>query len=916
MSRTKKDSRQGRTSDKGGVSTSWALGCFLTGKCMLAAGITILLIVLGGERVRLRSVEQIESRTLKAIGHSLDSFIDNRIVILTDFAKLPQIIHSVMQPEARTADLSDLMGTLTVLGHKHNMLLFDSEGKMIHSMDRDLEVPHIEDKWVQSMTAEEIPARIEIFNSEEERFCRIIVPVTYSQQVEGFFAADLPVGLLHSKGMPSTLIENAETEIFLEDTLLGSFGQEVDSPWKTGFSPLYGFGIHFRISGDSMASGYEDIIGELILALVVVNFVSLLIAILASRRIFSNPLENLRHAATLIAETDIQPNIPKKQFLRELRDLSRAFVGMRAKVREREETLLQSHQQLENRVKERTADLESEIADRLTIEGQLRKNSDELKTAYKLQISNQEQMAIQQNELKTVNTELRHAKQGAVEANHAKTRFLASMSHEIRTPLTALLGYLEILSNDIPNLTAETRTYLGRLNHNAEHLLFLLNDILDMSKIEADEMAVQKRSQPLNALVEDVQALMSPRANQKDLSLSIKSKGPLPERIVTDKVRLKQILINLVSNAIKFTEVGEVTIALNLGDDSPEGDPMMQISVQDTGIGISEECVPRLFQPFTQANINRDSELGGSGLGLDISRRLARILGGNITVETKVGFGSTFTLHHPLNLVADLLPEKELKANPIQETSSTSLESISVLVADDNQDNRRIYELFLKAAGAEVTLAKDGLESVQMYREAQRPFDIIVMDMRMPRMDGYTATKKLRGMGATMPIIALTAHTMSGDAERCIEAGCSGYIGKPIEREQFIHGIMHELNQHKNQSHELQEEESQPSVPDPLIQLIEAYKLSLAGVAKELNELLSREDLPGLELCAHKLHGSAGSYGLPGVSQAAADVESAIRNSQPPEEVKAATKVLLMGIETLLPSLKSKTKDNGVTANN
>jgi CheY-like chemotaxis protein len=214
-----------------------------------------------------------------------------------------------------------------------------------------------------------------------------------------------------------------------------------------------------------------------------------------------------------------------------------------------------------------------------------------------------------------------------------------------------------------------------------------------------------------------------------------------------------------------------------------------------------------------------------------------------------------------------------------------------------------------------VTLAKDGLESVQMYREAKRPFDIILMDMRMPKMDGYAATKKLRGMGATLPIIALTAHTMSEDAEHCIQAGCSGYIGKPIEREQFLRSIAHELNQQKDDPHGPQEEESKPSMSDPLIQLIEAYKLSLAGVAKELDELLSREDLPGLELCAHKLHGSAGSYGLPRVSQAAADVENAIRNSQPPEEVKAATKVLLTGIETLLRSSKSKTKDKGVTAN-
>ncbi|MEO2094786.1 MAG: ATP-binding protein [bacterium] len=886
-----------------GIRTSWAMVLFNSAGLLVIGGISLALVVRGGERVRLRTIEQTKSRTVEAIGRSVDAFIGNRVAVLKDYAAHPLIAQAVMQPEMLLVDLVDVMSTISILGYKHRLVLFDFEGRVIHSTDGSLDGSRIEARWVREIIHE----RIEVLEEGHERYWRIAVPVRYNSHFEGVLAVDIPIALVRSEGRLSTLDLHGQTEIFQGTVLLASFGREVDGPWRSASSAEYGIGIRFRVAGDAITSGYEDILWELIFIIGCLDAVGLLIAVLFGRRFFTKPLQKLHSAASQIsgAEADSNAPIPQKQLLREFRDLAQAFNGMRDKVRQREQSLQSAGQELEARVIDRTADLRDEIAERTKAEARLRENSQELESVNTKLILQQGRMAEQQEELQATNAELQEAEQVAVEANQAKSRFLASMSHEIRTPMTALLGYLEILEQDVPDLGGEIREYLGRLHLNADHLLLLINDILDLSKIEADEIVVQLQSHSLDKLVEEVQALMAASAKEKGLALTVVREGPLPERIVTDRIRLKQVMINLLGNAIKFTDSGQVRMHLSLGQASPGGVEVLNLSVRDTGIGISEKDFPVLFQPFTQVHTSRAAELGGTGLGLDISRRLARILGGDITVQSTLGVGSEFTVHHPLDLASDAAvdEEQDVASEGAADSCEVDLKGVSVLVVDDSQDNRRIIEFFLRAAGADVAIANNGEEGVQAYSEAGQAFDAILMDMRMPVMDGYTATKKLRQMGVEVPIIALTAHTMSGDAERCIESGCSAYIGKPIGREQLLGELRAELKRSGWRPRTVQEPEfAAPSakVRVSLAKLVQNYKRTLASFSGELTECLSRGDLEGLETLAHKMHGSAGSYGMPELSLAAAEVEGAIRDSSSIEEITVLTALLLSRIEAVL----------------
>ncbi|CAG0994573.1 two-component system, sensor histidine kinase [Phycisphaerales bacterium] len=380
------------------------------------------------------------------------------------------------------------------------------------------------------------------------------------------------------------------------------------------------------------------------------------------------------------------------------------------------------------------------------------------------------------------------AKEAAESASVAKSAFLANMSHEIRTPMTAILGYTEMLEE--PDQSAEQRRdCVLTVRRNGEHLLQIINDILDLSKIESGKMTLEIRDCSVCGLISEVAALMRVRASAKGLGLRVHYVFPFPEAVRTDSLRLKQILVNLVGNAIKFTERGEVQVIVRYGD--PAGPrSRMTIEVVDTGIGMSEEHLAGLFRPFSQCDSSHSRRYGGSGLGLAISQRLAGILGGAIGVSSKPGRGSTFTLainadipegvrmiNSPEEAVADPEPE----AHP----SLTQRLNGNVLLVEDGPDNQRLISFLLRKAGANVELADDGeagIEATLAAARAGRAFDLILMDMQMPRMDGYEATRTLRQSGVSTPIVALTAHAMSGDREKCLAAGCDEYIRKPIQR--------------------------------------------------------------------------------------------------------------------------------------
>ena len=413
-----------------------------------------------------------------------------------------------------------------------------------------------------------------------------------------------------------------------------------------------------------------------------------------------------------------------------------------------------------------------------------------------------------QEQLKETNQQLGMAIEQANEmavqakwANHAKSEFLANMSHEIRTPMTAILGFTDILLDDLKE--TETIAAAQTIKRNGEQLLRLINDILDISKIEAGKMEVEMMNWSPGQIVAEVVSLMHVRADAKGLTLGDEIEGSLPETIMTDPVRLRQILVNLVGNAIKFTEKGGVRIVTKLVRD-PQGQPSLAFAVIDTGSGIRDTEIGKLFEPFTQADGSPSRRHEGTGLGLAISRQLARALGGDVTASSEFGKGSTFTATvstGPLDGIPLVQCPAEVgnTGNRPNESTTDSIPKLQcrVLLAEDIPDNQRLIEAILCGVGAEVTIVGNGQDAVEQvlathpgwgrrHGDPTKPFDIVLMDMQMPVLDGYAATRRLRHEGYAGPVIALTAHSMCGDREKCIGAGCDDYLSKPVIRKELV----------------------------------------------------------------------------------------------------------------------------------
>ena len=391
-------------------------------------------------------------------------------------------------------------------------------------------------------------------------------------------------------------------------------------------------------------------------------------------------------------------------------------------------------------------------------------------------------------QLEAQREELAKSKEEADKANRAKSDFLANMSHEIRTPMNAILGFADILRRDYDLDDKEKRRYLSTIHSSGKHLLDLINDILDLSKVESGRLEIDAAACSPHAIISDVVAVLRGRADEKGIRLDYHADA-IPETIVSDAGRIRQIVTNLVGNAIKFTEDGGVTIRAQLVEDTE--DPLLQIDIQDTGIGLSPEQAARIFDPFVQADASVTRRFGGTGLGLSISRRLTRALGGDLTVHSEAGQGSTFSVTletGPLEGVeiasSDTLEAKRQQQPVAPAAVSRNLPAVRILLADDGPANRELLSLVLGRAGAEIDQAENGQIAVQLA--TRRSYDVVLMDMQMPVMDGFTATSILRERIPDLPIIALTADAMIGAEERCVEVGCTAFVPKPIDMDQLF----------------------------------------------------------------------------------------------------------------------------------
>ncbi len=509
----------------------------------------------------------------------------------------------------------------------------------------------------------------------------------------------------------------------------------------------------------------------------------------------------------------------------------------------------------------------------------------------------------------------------AQEASRAKSEFLANMSHEIRTPMTAIIGYADLLL-DPETTPTERLTHIQTIRRNGEHLLGILNDILDLSKIEAGKMTIEQVRCSPSMIIVDVASLMRVRAKEKGLFFEVHYQTPIPETIQSDPTRIRQVLMNLVGNAIKFTASGGIRILARC-ENADSASPTLTLEVVDTGIGLSEPQVAQLFQPFVQADTSTTRKFGGTGLGLAICRRLAHILGGDISIDSSPGRGSSFRLTIAAGSLDGVKMFEELHEAGIPETgvaltTDQAIEALScnVLLAEDGLDNQLLISTHLTRAGARVTIAENGRIAMEMAMAAllaKEPFDVILMDMQMPEMDGYAATSELRRKGYTGPIVALTAHAMAGDRERCLAAGCSDYLTKPIGRSKLVSAVAEHAKKSAPRGVPLLSSAGMAvaSVPAPqpvaapvtpaapvavesgsriivsdladdeeMTALVERFTNNLPQQAQRLEDAAHANERETIRRLAHQLKGAAGGYGYPSITTAASRLEQQAREGE------------------------------------
>ncbi len=392
---------------------------------------------------------------------------------------------------------------------------------------------------------------------------------------------------------------------------------------------------------------------------------------------------------------------------------------------------------------------------------------------------------------------VREAQRVAESANDAKTHFLANMSHEIRTPLNAIMGFTELLLEPSSPMSEKMKS-VAIVRRNCHQLLKIVDEILDISKVEAGELTIESVETPVLELLSEVQTLMTVQATKKAIDLKFEAMSRLPSHVMTDSTRLRQILINIVGNAIKFTKQGSVSLAARFATDM-DGNSLLQFTVTDTGVGIDTASAQKIFQPFSQADTSTTRLFGGTGLGLALARRLARAMGGDVRLlRSEPGRGSTFVIVIAVKTLPHAQWVAQVSGHPLElglggdsevaPAASEPLKGKRILLVEDAEDNQFLITQFLSRTGAVVDIANNGAEGVE--KALKNEYEVVLMDIQMPLVDGYQATTQLREAGYSKPIIALTAHALQEERDKCLRTGCNGHITKPINRHQLIASLV------------------------------------------------------------------------------------------------------------------------------
>jgi len=474
---------------------------------------------------------------------------------------------------------------------------------------------------------------------------------------------------------------------------------------------------------------------------------------------------------------------------------------------------------------------------------------------------------------KRVEMELKQARAVAESANRSKSDFLASMSHEIRTPMNAIVGIADLLAKT--SLSAEQDKYVQIFRRAGDNLLNLINDILDLSKVEASQLELEQTGFSLAEHVEIVMEMVRPRATEKGLALQCTIDPGVPDKLIGDPTRLRQVLLNLLGNAIKFTSAGEVSLRV-ASEPGLEAPSALRFTVSDSGIGIPGEKLDRVFERFTQADSSTTRRFGGSGLGLTICRRLTELMGGRIWVESEVDKGSTFAFAVPFEIWTS--PDEPTN-EPLGMGLGAPLRPLRILLTEDSPDNCTIIMAYLEDTPYTIDIAETGASACKMF--ATGSYDLVLMDRQMPVMDGLTATRTIRAWEqanghAPCPIIALTASALKGDREMCLAAGCTAFLTKPIKQHVLLKAI-------KDHSALIPSVSREANVSDPapgplearMAARVPAFLRNCVTSVAAMQTALDQSDFGAVGFLSHSLRGAGGMFGFAAITEMGADIEAA-----------------------------------------